>query len=96
MLGTLRVTVREHIATLHGTSTIAGSTLTHDAALRRAITEARVSPRRAIEALTLTPARILGRENELGLLSPGYRADAVVLDNKWRVQSVWAEGAQLS
>jgi N-acetylglucosamine-6-phosphate deacetylase len=96
MLGTLRVTVQDQVARLQGTSTIAGSTLTQDAALRLAITDAKIVPRLAIEALTLTPARVLGREKELGLLSPGFVADAVILDRKWRVQSVWADGVSLT
>ncbi|MCU1407631.1 MAG: nagA [Glaciihabitans sp.] len=95
MLGTMRVTVEDNVATLHGTSTIAGSTLTQDAALRMAMTAARVAPARAVEALTLTPARILGLDHRLGLLSPGFAADAVILDGHWRVQAVWAEGAAL-
>jgi N-acetylglucosamine-6-phosphate deacetylase len=94
-LGTLNVTVAGGLAVLSGTDTIAGSTLTQDAALRIAIEAANIEPHRAVEALTLTPARVLGREHELGLLKSGYAADAVLLDHEWRVRSVWGAGKQL-
>ncbi|MEO7123305.1 MAG: N-acetylglucosamine-6-phosphate deacetylase, partial [Lacisediminihabitans sp.] len=54
-LGSLNVTVKDGLAVLSGTDTIAGSTLTQDHALRIAIERAKVSPARAVEALTLTP-----------------------------------------
>lgn len=92
-LGTLKVTVRDGIAHLCGTSTIAGSTLTQDVALRHAITAVRIDPQQAITALTLTPARSLGLDQHLGLLAPGYAADAVLLTPDWRVDTVWVAGA---
>jgi N-acetylglucosamine-6-phosphate deacetylase len=94
-LGTLNVTVSGGLAVLSGTDTIAGSTLTQDSALRIAVERARVDPHRAVEALTLTPARVLGREHELGLLKTGYAADAVLLDHEWHVRGVWGAGKQL-
>lgn len=94
-LGSLNVTVRDGLAVLSGTSTIAGSTLTQDAALRCAIESAGVSPRLAIAALTTTPATALGYGDRFGYLAPGFAADAVLLDHDWRVTEVWAAGAKL-
>jgi N-acetylglucosamine-6-phosphate deacetylase len=91
-LGSLTVTVRGGIATLRGTPTIAGSTLTQDAALRVAIERTHIEPRLAVEALTHTPARALGLGDRHGLFAPGYAADAVALDHDWRVVHVWAAG----
>lgn len=91
-LGELEVTVTDGHALLSGTETIAGSTLTQDAALRVAVTAAGLPPQRAVEALTLTPARALGLDRTLGLLKPGYAADAVLLDHRWTVRRVWANG----
>jgi N-acetylglucosamine-6-phosphate deacetylase len=91
-LGTLNVAVRNGLALLRGTTTIAGSTLTQDAALRIAIERVGVSPADAIAALTIVPARVLGIEHRHGLLAPGYAADAVLLDADWSAQSVWADG----
>lgn len=94
-LGSLNVEVRAGIAHLAGTSTIAGSTLTQDAALRTAIVVAGVDEERAVEAMTLTPACVLGRDDEWGRLAVGYAADVVVLDDDWRVERVWAAGAEV-
>ncbi len=90
-LGTLNVTVRDGLALLSGTETIAGSTLTQDVALRQAIAMG-ADPADAIAALTTVPAAVLGEER-LGLLEPGYAADVVALDASWNVTAVWAAGA---
>jgi N-acetylglucosamine-6-phosphate deacetylase len=95
-LGSLTVTVHDGIARLRGTPTIAGSTLTQDVALRVAVTRSRIEPKRAVEALTLTPARALGLEHRHGLLAPGFAADAVLLDHDWRVTGVWGDGRPLA
>jgi N-acetylglucosamine-6-phosphate deacetylase len=94
-LGTLNVTVRNGLAVLSGTSTFAGSTLTQDVALRCAIESAGVPPRDAVAALTATPARALGIGARHGYLAPGYVADAVLLDHRWRVAEVWAAGRRI-
>ncbi|MBW8871925.1 MAG: amidohydrolase family protein, partial [Leifsonia sp.] len=95
-LGDLNVTVHDGLAVLSGTNTIAGSTLTQDAALRNAVTRAGVDPVHAVAALTRTPARVLGESHRFGRLHTGYVADAVLLDHDWRVTTVVADGAVLS
>jgi N-acetylglucosamine-6-phosphate deacetylase len=94
-LGSLNVAVRDGLAMLRGTNTIAGSTLTQDSAFRQAMRDARITPTEAIAALTRTPARALGLEHRHGMLAAGYAADAVVLDHEWRVTAVWADGRLL-
>ena len=91
-LGSLNVTVQNGIALLNGTTTIAGSTLTQDVALRTALS-AGIDEAAAIEALTATPARVLGRQSEWGMLAAGFAADLVVLDADLRVERVWAAGS---
>ena len=95
ILGSLDVSVRDGLATIRGTATIAGSTLTQDAALRNAIADARIPPLDAVTALTLTPARALGLDHRHGLLAPGFAADAVMLNHTWHVTGVWADGARI-
>jgi N-acetylglucosamine-6-phosphate deacetylase len=95
-LGTLNVAVRDGLAMLRGTSTIAGSTCTQDSALRQAMRDVHIAPAQAVEALTLTPARALGLDHRLGLLAPGYAADAVILDHRWQVTEVWGDGALIA
>jgi N-acetylglucosamine-6-phosphate deacetylase len=94
-LGNVNVTVRDGLAVLSGTTTIAGSTLTQDAALRLAVERVGVPLPQAIASLTAAPARALGLGSKLGLLEPGYAADVVVLDETLHVTAVWAAGARL-
>ena len=96
LLGELAVTVTDGVAVLSGTDTIAGSTLTQDAALRLALSAAGQTPVSAVEALTLTPARAIGEADRLGLLAPGYVADAVAWTDDWHVSRVWAAGRELT
>jgi len=49
----------------------------------------------AVAALTATPARILGLDDRLGLLAPGFAADVVVFDDEFAVRGVWAAGVRL-
>ncbi|QHC58945.1 amidohydrolase family protein [Rathayibacter sp. VKM Ac-2760] len=91
-IGRLRVDVREGVARLEGTETLAGSTLTLDAAVRHAAGAVGRRLEAAIGAVTATPARVLGEEDGLGALAVGRAADVVVLDDALRVQRVWAAG----
>jgi len=94
-LGSLNVTVQNGIALLNGTSTIAGSTLTQDVALRTAVEAADVDEVAAVRALTATPACVLGRDHEWGMLAAGFAADIVVLADHWTVERVWAAGVEV-
>jgi N-acetylglucosamine-6-phosphate deacetylase len=94
-LGSLNVSVRNGLAHLSGTSTIAGSTLTQDAALRRALDIGIPAPA-AVAALTAVPARAIGLGDRFGLVEPGYAADLVILDDTHHVTGVWAAGSRLS
>ena len=93
-LGSLTVSVVNGLAVLRGTSTIAGSTLTQDAALRLALSRTNLGATAAVQALTHTPARALGVDDRLGMLAPGFTADFVVLDDHWNVEQVWIDGAR--
>ena len=94
-IGSLNVVVKEGRAVLNGTDTLAGSTLTLDVALRTAIVAAQTAPADAVAALTSTPARVLGLDDRLGRLAPGFAADLVVLDDEWTVDAVWARGERV-
>ncbi|MGA0566980.1 N-acetylglucosamine-6-phosphate deacetylase [Rathayibacter sp. KR2-224] len=95
-LGSLAVTVMDGHVYLTGTNQIAGSTLTQDVALKIAVEQTGVAPADAVAALTLTPAKVLGRDHELGRLAAGYLADVVLLDHEWNVRGVWAAGQTLA
>ena len=91
-LGGRSVLVEDGVARLAGTDTLAGSTLTMDAALRLAVA-AGVSVPDAACSLSTTPARLLGLHERVGALEPGMDADLVVLDDDLCVQGVMAKGA---
>jgi N-acetylglucosamine-6-phosphate deacetylase len=95
LLGSLRVQVRDGVARLGDGGSIAGSTLTQEEALRRAVQEVGVSVEEAVFALTQTPAAAIGRADDLGRLAPGYAADAVLLDDDFGVLQVWSSGAPI-
>ena len=87
-LGAVSVTVENGVARADDTGSIAGSTLTQDVALQRAV-RAGASLPEAVRALTETPARAIGRDAVLGSLRAGMTADAVLLDAELRVARVW-------
>lgn len=96
VLGSLEVDVLDGVARLADGGAIAGSTLTQDVALRRAVIESGLSIEDAVTAVTVTPAAAIGRAHDLGRLEPGYAADAVLLDDDLAVAGVWGAGARLA
>ncbi|WP_086821340.1 N-acetylglucosamine-6-phosphate deacetylase [Allokutzneria sp. NRRL B-24872] len=90
-LGGLQVTVRDGVPTLAGGS-LAGSTLTMDAAFRNAVVNAGLSVSDAAFACSTRPASLLGLSEETGALRPGLAADLVVLDGDLRLRSVLHRG----
>lgn len=89
-LGGHRIEVSAGRAVLAGTDTLAGSTLTLDVALARAVASGIDLPA-AITALTANPARILGLTDR-GKLAVGRRADLVVLSERLEVRAVIVAG----
>jgi N-acetylglucosamine-6-phosphate deacetylase len=94
-LGGHRVEVREGVARVAGTGTLAGSTLTMDAALRRAVRDVGLSPVAACRAAATNPARVLGVADRTGEIAPGMAADLCVFDDDWALTEVVARGASI-
>jgi N-acetylglucosamine-6-phosphate deacetylase len=86
------VQVRDGEARLVDTGSLAGSTLTMDAAVRRAVVECGLSVTAAAEAAATNPARVLGAQDRIGSITPGLAADLVLLDEKLQVQTVICAG----
>jgi N-acetylglucosamine-6-phosphate deacetylase len=63
-----------------------------DAAVRRAV-GAGVSIPDACRMASATPARAIGMDDRVGSLTPGWRADLVLLDDELRVVRVMRAGA---
>jgi N-acetylglucosamine-6-phosphate deacetylase len=91
-LGGQRVVVEGGVVRLARDGTIAGSTLTMDAALRTAV-ESGIALPDASAMASSTPARALGLAEEVGALEAGLRADLVVLSPDLHVKRVMRAGA---
>ena len=92
----LAVDVRDGVARIAGTDTIAGSTTTMDQLFRQRRGAGSGRPTdeallRAVRQTAANPARVLGRA-DIGALEPGRRADLVVLDADLRVTGVVVGG----
>jgi len=70
----------------------AGSALTMDAAVRRAVLAVGLPIELAAAAASTTPARVLGLQDRCGAIAAGLAADLVVLDDDLRVQRVMVGG----
>ncbi len=91
-LGPLTVRVRDGEARLAEGDSLAGSTLTMDAALRNTVRLAGVPLVDAAVSASLTPARALGLADRIGSIEVGKRADLVELDADLRVVAVLRNG----
>lgn len=91
-LGELPVTVTDGVPRLADGS-LAGSTLTMDAAFRNLVLGCGLSVRDAVLASATGPAGVLGLSDRVGAISPGLAADLVVLDSDLRLRRVMKGGA---
>ena len=91
-LGDQDVVVADGRAALAGTDHLAGSTLTMDLALRRAVRVLGVPIHEASVAVSGIPARVLGLGGVTGAIQPGLAADLVVLDDELEVERVMVAG----
>ena len=71
---------------------LAGSTVTLDAAVRNLVSFTGLSYQECLAAATLNPARILGLEKTKGCLVPGADADLAVLDQNFFVTQTYVRG----
>lgn len=94
-LGGQRVTVQDGAARLVRTGSLAGSTLTMDVAVRRAIVDGALTVPAAVAAASLNPARVLGIDGECGAIAPGLAADLLHLDDDLGVLRVMTRGRWL-
>ncbi|ARQ70073.1 N-acetylglucosamine-6-phosphate deacetylase [Streptomyces marincola] len=91
-LGPMEVEVADGVARVVGSGTIAGSTLTLDRALRRAVTVDGLPVADAAVALSATPARLLGIDDRVGSIEAGKDADLVVFDGDFALRGVMRKG----
>jgi N-acetylglucosamine-6-phosphate deacetylase len=91
-LGEQAVAVAGGAARLAGTDRLAGSTLTMDEALRRAVRKVGLPIETASAAASGNPAQVLGIADRVGAIAAGLQADLVVLDADLAVQRVMRRG----
>lgn len=92
-LGSAAVRVHDGAVRLADNETLAGSTLTMDVALRRAVRDLGLPMTTAVEATSTTPARVLGIGDRVGSLQANQEADLVVLSDDLQVEGVMVGGA---
>ena len=91
-LGSAEVQVRDGAPRLADGVTLAGSTLTMDLAVRRAVVDLGIPIATATAAATAVPARVLGLDESHGSIHAGACADLVALDASFEVEAVMAGG----
>lgn len=94
MLGPSPVTVRDGVATLDATGSIAGGTATLLDVVRKTV-DAGVSLTDAVHSATAVPAAVLGLSDEIGGLRRGLRADVIVTDQDLELTGVLRNGQWL-
>lgn len=72
--------------------TLAGSGLTMDQALRNAMAWLKLDLVEAVKLVSYHPAKVLGIDDRKGLLSTGYDADFVILNDSHEVIQTWING----
>ena len=92
MVGGRHLRVTNGQVRVAGTDTLAGSSLTMDAAVQRAVRECHVPIEVASAAASGNPARVLGIDAECGAIAVGQAADLVVLDSDLLVTGVLCDG----
>lgn len=92
VLGGQEVAVRGGVARLRATGSLAGSTATMAAVVRRTVLDSGLSIEAAAEAASGRPAAVLGLSDRFGAIAVGRVADLVVLDDDLKVTGVLIGG----
>jgi N-acetylglucosamine-6-phosphate deacetylase len=95
-LGTVRAKVGERYCLLANGSALAGSATRMMDQVRIMVENVGVPMHEAVRMATHTPARLIGRDNQLGTIASGRAADLVRFDAKFQVHDVWVGGERLS
>ncbi len=91
VLGVEAVQVKDGIPRTESGS-LAGSTTTLLAEVRRLICELGREPLAVVHMASLNPSRRFGLEQEIGSIRYGKRADFLVVDRAYGLQAVWKDG----
>lgn len=89
------VLVEDGIAILPDRSAFAGSVATADRLIKVMIEQAGLPIYTAVKMLTANPARLIGKDHEIGTISIGKCADFVLLNEEIEVQAVYVSGIKM-
>lgn len=95
LLGGLEVDVVGKRATLVSDGALAGSSTNLMDCMRTAVKEMGIPLEQAVACATINPARKLGVDQEYGSITPGKRANLVLLDEELALKVVIKDGVQL-
>jgi N-acetylglucosamine-6-phosphate deacetylase len=87
-----KIIVKDKRAYLENGTTLAGSTLTMEVAVRNMVKLVGVPITDAVRMASLNGAKVLGLEHQKGILAVGKDADLVVMDDDFNVQATIYEG----
>ena len=92
----LNVIIEDGIAKMLDFSGFAGSVATTDRLVRTMVNEAGLELHEAVNMMSLHPARLIKKENELGSIAVGKLADLVLLDDSITAKAVYVGGVKVS
>lgn len=91
-MGGLDVEVKNNICILKNQSAFAGSIATMDLCVRTLHQKAGIPIQDAVSICSYTPAKVIGRQNSIGMLHPGFDADINVFDPDIRILFTMVQG----
>ncbi len=87
-----RVLIEDGVAKMPDRKAFAGSICTADRLVRNMIQLAGATLPDAIEMMTATPARIIGKSQITGTVAVGRKADLVLFDDTISIKQAWVDG----
>lgn len=94
-LGGQAVTVKGNMATLTGSSTIAGSVTNLMDCLRTVVTKMNIPLESAVACATMNPAKSIGIYDKCGSITSGKYADLVLLNKDLSLKAVYINGKKI-
>ena len=91
-----KVLIEDGVAKMPDRTCFAGSIATDDRLIRTMVNQAHVPLNDAVKMMTLTPAKIIRMDDEIGSLEKGKRADLIIFDEDINVKSVFVDGVKLA
>lgn len=95
LLGGLEVDVKGNRATLASNGALAGSATNLMDCMRTAVKKMGIPLETAVACVTMNPAKAIGEYENYGSITPGKKADVVLLDGELEIKGVIKGGVRL-